>query len=129
MFHIRRAICGIRQEVERGSIVPDINWIGLPVARDLSLEPARHAIVGAQASARPVERRPGYIQHRDAAEPARHQVIDETGIPASDVDDSRRGVRARLVEEFERCHRRALKPTHFVARPRGVHVVPVPVPL
>jgi hypothetical protein len=129
MFHIRRAICGIGQEVERGSIVPDINWIDLPVARDISLEPAGHAIVGAQARAGPIERRPGYIQHRDAGEPARHQVIDETGIPASNVDDSRRRVRARCLEEMERGHRRVLKPTDFVARPRGVHVVPVPFPL
>ena len=101
MPQVRLAIDGIGQEMEHGAIVPDVYRVGLPVIRDVRFEPAGDDCVGAEPDLRAIERRAGHVQYADAAETLRQEMVDEPGIPASNIDQSSARAGARCLDQLE----------------------------
>lgn len=90
--HVRIALIGRSQEVENGSIVPDVDGRNLPRSHHVCFKPRDARRFGSQSATRARECSRRHIEHRHAGETAFQQAIDEAGIPTSDIDDS--GVRS-----------------------------------
>lgn len=101
MPEIRRAIGRIGQEMEHGAIVPDVDWTRLPLSRDVRLEPAGNCRMGADARLRAIERGARHVQNSDAGQAPRQEMVDETGIPASNINQSRARAGAGCLDQLE----------------------------
>lgn len=98
---VRCAIGRIGQEVEDGTIVPDVDRVSVPVSRDVRFEPAGDTRVGAEPDLCAFERLARRVQDSDADEASRQEMIDETGIPASNIDQSSAGAGAGCLDQLE----------------------------
>ena len=70
----------------------------------------------------------GATRHLTFGQALRQQVVDETGIPASHVDQSRGGTGAGGGDQLERRRGPRLEPARARAGPRRMDPVPVPLP-
>jgi hypothetical protein len=92
MRDVRIALRARGEKMENGAVMPDVDWSRLPLIGDIGFNPRDACRSRTQPHARASQRRGRHVQHRDAAQAPIEQLIDETGIPAPDIDDS--GIRA-----------------------------------
>ena len=111
--------------MEHGAIVPDVDGRWGPAAGHVRLEPRDRIPAFSQAGSRTRQRSAGHVEHGHTPQTAIDQAIDETGIPASDVDDSGRGGHAGAIEQAQRCRGLELKPAQVGRLPGRVDTVPM----
>ena len=111
--------------MEHGAIVPDVDGRWVPVAGHVRLEPRDGIPALSQAGSGARQRGAGHVEDRHTPQTAIDQAIDETGIPASDIDDSGRGGYAGAIEQAQRGRGLELKPAQVGRLPGRVNTVPM----
>jgi len=100
MFAVANAIGCVRQEVKHGAIVPEISgWRG-PLPGNVNLDPCDRC--AGEALLCTAKRGTRDINDGEAFKAASEQPIDETGIPAPNVNYSTAGIESRRVEQAQR---------------------------
>ena len=125
MHNVCAALLSCAEEMEDSAIVPDIDGSRPPVSGHIGFNPVDPDRSRSETRARACQRDWRDVQDSDARESALEKVIDETGIPASNIDDS--GIRADTgaLQQPQRRGRSALIPADFVAAFSRVHALPV----
>lgn len=101
MSNVRVTRFSSREKVQHGAIVPDVHRSNGPLTRHVSLDPRDQVTPMPEAAACPRKRRSGYVEYRDAGQTPVQQVVHETGIPASDIDDSGARSDASALEQMQ----------------------------
>lgn len=127
-LEVRGTISRFGEEMEHGAIVPDVDGSGRPRSSDVRLEPAGSRRVAADARLRAIERSTRQVKDGDAGQAPRQKMIDEAGIPASNVEQSRPRAGACGLDQLERRRGGGLKPADAFARARRILGVPVTFP-
>jgi hypothetical protein len=111
--HVSRAFFSIRKKVKHGAVVPDIHRLDVPLGRDVCLNPSHSSSGIAQSRLRARKRGRRHVQHCYAPGVPFQQSIHETGVPASDIDDSRGRCESGSVNQPQRDRWIGLIPAHF----------------
>ena len=101
-FEVTRTILGLRQKMEDGPIVPQIDCVRFPLARHIRFDPPHPVSGGSKPNPCSRQRRARHIQHRHTRETARDQPIHEAGISASNVEHSIRWCDSSGVQHRQR---------------------------
>ena len=89
----------IREEVKDGTVVPHINRVDVPRRRHVGVYPPHTCLCITEPCSGAGKGGRRDIQNRHALRAAFEQSIHEAGIPASDIDDSRRGRKSGGVDQ------------------------------
>jgi hypothetical protein len=119
------AIRRVGEEMQRGAIVPDVVGLRRPPRGDVGGDPLRLRAGRAEPRLRGRERVRGEVEHRDGAEPALEQGVDQPRRPAADVDDRGLGRDPGGADEIERDGRALLEPADLALALGPVDVLPV----
>ena len=98
MHNVRVPLLSRAKEMEDGAIVPDIDGRHLPVSGHIGFNPVDPRRSRSERRTRACQCGGRDVQDRDARQPAIEQVIDETGIPAPNIDDSSSRADARALQ-------------------------------
>ena len=125
MLEVRLALFHRSEEMKHGAIVPDVNWRHLPSSGNIRFNPGNTRGACPEAVARACQGGGRHIENGDARQPAIEKVIDEAGIPASDIDDSGARAETNVVQQSQRGDWMRLIPADLIARLGGVQSFPV----
>lgn len=81
-------IVGSRQEVENGTIVPDVYRWRRPLGGDVGFNPQHFVGRISEPCSSSLKRCARYVQDTDAFDAACEQVIHQAGVPPANVEDS-----------------------------------------